>query len=217
LGASAVAGQRARQLSAKPLGGVMAEFVHDEGDPPRSFPTEVVAEVSDLGIADFTIAHLQSENIRAKIEPTKFLAGVPSAYRILVPPEEMRRARLILREADLTEQELAYLATGELTGQLSREPLGGVARSMSLLSQMRDLNRHSGARAYNQARLSFLILSPVFIAFGILGLLGIGETRVIGNPVVGWDRLAGNLFFLGLGVALGIARFTLFRHRREHK
>jgi len=148
----------------------MAEFVDDEGDPSRSSPTELVAEVSDLGIADFTVAHLQSENIRATIEPTKFLAGIPSAYRILVPSERVHRARAILREADLTEQELVYLATGELAGHLGRESL---ARTLE--------ERTPGDSRPILVTLYSLVFGAIFVG-GVALLVGSAISQALGKP-----------------------------------
>jgi hypothetical protein len=44
----------------------------------------------------------------------KLQFGIPSEYLVLVAPSKLHRARFILSETDLTERELAYLATGNL-------------------------------------------------------------------------------------------------------
>ena len=88
---------------------------------------------------------------------------------------------------------------------------------MSLLSRMRDHNRKTAVRLHNQTRLSLSILAPVFISVGVLGHFGFGETRVMGEPVAGQERLLADLFFLVLGLLFAVARLTVFRHRRENR
>ena len=82
---------------------------------------------------------------------------------------------------------------------------------MGFLSRIRQYNT---VRVYNDMRRSLAVLSVGFIVGGIVGLLGFGETRSIGQPVEGTERLIVLLFFIALGVLLGLLRLTMFRNRR---
>jgi hypothetical protein len=86
---------------------------------------------------------------------------------------------------------------------------------MSVLSRFRDHNRRTAVRIHNQTRVSLSILAPAFIAAAILGAVGGGETRANGEPVVGSARLVVAVVLFALGSAMGFARRTVFRHRRE--
>ncbi len=85
---------------------------------------------------------------------------------------------------------------------------------MSLLSRMRDHNRRTGVRVYNQLRLSLAMISPGFVALGALGLLGFGETRVSDQLVEGTSRVVTGLVFIVLGLIIGVLRLTVFRTPR---
>ena len=91
----------------------MALVVHDETDfgPTCSEP---VAEFSDRGSADAIAGILEGENLHTKVEPVGSVAGLPSRYRVLVDPRQAHRARWVLRENEISESELTFLATGEL-------------------------------------------------------------------------------------------------------
>lgn len=86
---------------------------------------------------------------------------------------------------------------------------------MSLLSWMRDHNRRTGVRVYNQTRRGLAIASSAFVVLAVLSLFGVGEVRVNGQGAVGSARVVAAVIFLALGLALGVARLTVFRHRRE--
>ena len=58
---------------------------------------------------------LEDEKVHTKVEAYGSLtAGVPAGYRVLVDPRQLHRALWVLRESDLTDRELCYLATGRL-------------------------------------------------------------------------------------------------------
>jgi len=76
--------------------------------------SQQVAEFSDRGSADAIAGILEGENVHAKVKPTGNLAGVPACYRVLDDPRQLHRARWILQDPDLTDRELAFLATGQL-------------------------------------------------------------------------------------------------------
>jgi hypothetical protein len=52
--------------------------------------------------------------VRTKVEGFGLLVGVPSGYRVLVDARQLHRSRWILGQSDLTDAELAFLATGQL-------------------------------------------------------------------------------------------------------
>ena len=98
----------------------MGDFFVNTPDLRLHRPTEPVAEVPDRGIADLLVAELEAEGVRTNVVPVKPLCGVHSAYVILVPPREAHRARRILRDTELADRELLFLATGELTPEEDR-------------------------------------------------------------------------------------------------
>ena len=91
----------------------MPRFIYDEDDFRPSF-SEQVAKFSELGSADVIVALLEGENVRAKVRAGGVFAGMPAFYRVFVDERQLHRARLILRESNLTDAELTFLATGEL-------------------------------------------------------------------------------------------------------
>ena len=76
--------------------------------------TVPIAEYSDRGSADAIAGLLSGEGVHPRIEAYGLVAGVPAGYRILVDPRQAHRASCVLRESELSDGELAYLATGEL-------------------------------------------------------------------------------------------------------
>ena len=87
-------------------------MAHDgEFVPQCSAP---IGEFSDRGSADAIAGILQGEGVHSNVEPHGLLAGIAAGYRVLVDPRQLHRARWVLRESDLTEGELSFLATGEL-------------------------------------------------------------------------------------------------------
>ena len=91
----------------------MGEFIYDEDEFQPVF-SEQVAEFSDLGSADAISGLLEGEKVRAKVQQVGSLAALPDRYQVFVDARQAHRARWILRDSDLTDGELAYLATGQL-------------------------------------------------------------------------------------------------------
>ena len=91
-------------------------MTNDPFDPDDFTPmfSEQVAEFSDLGSADAIAGVLRGESVQAKVEASRYTAGVPSAFRVLVDPRQLHRARWVLQDNEYTDGELTYLATGEL-------------------------------------------------------------------------------------------------------
>jgi hypothetical protein len=84
--------------------------------PKRSAPDEsgFVREFDSLGAAEMVKALLAARGVESALEIFT-VAGVPSRVRLYVSPLMVHRARWILTESDdVSERELAYLATGEL-------------------------------------------------------------------------------------------------------
>ena len=90
----------------------MADSLIDESELALANATEIIAEETDLGVADFKVAYLVSEGVPSKSAPSKLRSGVPGSYLVLVNPEQAHRARFLLSESEFTERELAFLATG---------------------------------------------------------------------------------------------------------
>lgn len=79
----------------------------EEWQPFRTF--------SDRGSAEVLAAVLDSEDVPARVESSKLVAGIESQYCVLVPASLAHRANWVLADSDLTDSELDYLATGELS------------------------------------------------------------------------------------------------------
>jgi hypothetical protein len=79
--------------------------------------SDPIAEYSDRGSADAIAGILNGEGVHTEVEAHGLVAGLPAGYRILVDPRQLHRARWVLRESNLTDGELAYLATGKLDPQ----------------------------------------------------------------------------------------------------
>ena len=94
----------------------MNKLVYEEGEFIATC-REPVTEVADLGSAQLIKGLLEAEDIVARIEPVGLVAGFPRAYRVLVDSRQAHRARWVLQPSDVTEGELAFLATGKLGGE----------------------------------------------------------------------------------------------------
>ena len=102
-----------RNLLTLLLGVTMSDFISDEDGFIPDF-SEVVAEFNDLTSADVAAALLENESVRAIVGPFRSISGAPAPFQVLVDSRQLHRARWVLRESDLTDAELTYLATGEL-------------------------------------------------------------------------------------------------------
>jgi hypothetical protein len=57
---------------------------------------------------------LRAEGVSSWIQPRKLVAGLETDFVLSVPESQLHRARWLLSEAEFTDAELTYLATGEL-------------------------------------------------------------------------------------------------------
>ena len=70
---------------------------------------------SDRGSAEALAVLLDSEGVPTRIESSKLVAGIEVRHCVLVPASLAHRAKWVLADTDLTDSELDYLATGELS------------------------------------------------------------------------------------------------------
>ena len=74
----------------------------------RSFP--------DIGSAEVLCAWLQREEVPAMLEPRYLENSLEGEYRVLVHRKFMHRARWVVAQLPPSDEELEYLATGQLPG-----------------------------------------------------------------------------------------------------
>lgn len=77
---------------------------------------QVVATFSDVASGHVIVTLFNQEGLPAKLILGNPLSGDANGCEIRVPRELAHRARWILSQAELTDAELTYLATGELGG-----------------------------------------------------------------------------------------------------
>jgi hypothetical protein len=73
-----------------------------------------VATFADPLSAEALAGRLTSEKLPCQVVSDETLPGLATAFAVLVPAELLHRAQWILKQANFSEQELTYLATGEL-------------------------------------------------------------------------------------------------------
>ena len=64
--------------------------------------------------ADILADHLNAEGIPTQVIAEKLEAGLESEFQVLVPSELVHRARWVLANSEFTDNELNFIATGEL-------------------------------------------------------------------------------------------------------
>jgi hypothetical protein len=64
--------------------------------------------------ADAVAAVLETESIQGVVAAGELVAGLDADFILSVPASLVHRARWVLAQADLSEAELTYLATGQL-------------------------------------------------------------------------------------------------------
>ena len=74
-----------------------------------------VAVYSDRLSAEAALGLLAGTEMPAYISSDEHVPGLGTRFSILVPVEHLNRARWLLRASNLSERELTFLATGELT------------------------------------------------------------------------------------------------------
>ena len=78
---------------------------------------DTAAVVADALSAQVLLGRLLSEGLPARVQSDTALLGAARQCRILVPAGLLHRAKYVLWETQFTEEELAFLATGELSGE----------------------------------------------------------------------------------------------------
>jgi|HubBroStandDraft_5_1064220.scaffolds.fasta_scaffold347218_2 hypothetical protein len=76
----------------------------------------VVARFADSLSAEPLAGLLQSEGLACQIVRSETLPGLVTDVAVLVPTTLLHRAQWILSQARVSDEELGYLATGELPG-----------------------------------------------------------------------------------------------------
>jgi hypothetical protein len=74
----------------------------------------VVTTFADKVLAEATLSLLAAEGLPARLESNAFIPGLGSEFTLLVPEQLLRRAQWFLEHPAVSEQELTYLATGQL-------------------------------------------------------------------------------------------------------
>lgn len=71
-----------------------------------------VAHFSDTLSAQALLERLVAEGLGARIHADTSLLGAARACRVVVPQEQLHRARWVLSQSQFTDEELAALAAG---------------------------------------------------------------------------------------------------------
>jgi hypothetical protein len=74
----------------------------------------VVATFADPLSAEALAGRLNSEDVPCQVSSNQTLPGLATEFAVLVPAELLHRAQWVLKQVNFTDQELTYLATGEL-------------------------------------------------------------------------------------------------------
>ena len=74
----------------------------------------VLARFGDGILAQALLGLMESENVPARIASNQVVPGLATEFAVLVPAEQLGKAQLIREQARVSEQDLNYLATGEL-------------------------------------------------------------------------------------------------------
>jgi hypothetical protein len=74
----------------------------------------VVARFGDRIAAQALFGLLESENLACYFASNEAVPGLGSEFAILVPTELLARAQRIREQSQVSEEELTFLATGEL-------------------------------------------------------------------------------------------------------
>ena len=76
----------------------------------------VVATFGDPISAEALVGLLESEKLPCRVDRNEAIPGLSTGFSVLVRTELLRRAQWIRAQAPVSEEELTYLATGELPG-----------------------------------------------------------------------------------------------------
>lgn len=74
----------------------------------------VVATFADPLSAEALSGRLTSEEVPSQVSSNQTLPGLATEFAVLVPAELLHRAQWVLKQVNFSDQELTYLATGEL-------------------------------------------------------------------------------------------------------
>jgi hypothetical protein len=80
------------------------------------------ATYGDAASAEVIAGLLRSEDVPARIVSDEPMPGLIRGFSVLVAPEMLHRARWILSQAQLSDAELSYYATGRLGEDDSNAP-----------------------------------------------------------------------------------------------
>jgi hypothetical protein len=76
----------------------------------------VVASFGDQISAQALLGLLKSELVQCLVVSNAAVPGLGTEFSVLVPTDQLRRARFIRDQARVSDEELTYLAIGELPG-----------------------------------------------------------------------------------------------------
>jgi hypothetical protein len=85
---------------------------------------------------------------------------------------------------------------------------------MNILRRLR--NGKSAVRIYNQWRLGFAVLGPMFVIMGVAAIFGFGNVRAAGEEVTGIERVIMPFVLMALGALFCYLRATAFREKRKY-
>ena len=77
-----------------------------------SEPWQEFAAYSNAASAEVAAGLLRSEGVPVDIVSDEPMPGLIRGFRLMVPAELLHRARWVAANADFTEEELAFFATG---------------------------------------------------------------------------------------------------------
>jgi hypothetical protein len=83
---------------------------------------DVVATFSDVASAHAIATLFRDEGVPAEVVSDTSLLGEARRCEIRVPPELVHRARWLMSQAQFTDAELIFLATGKLEGADNADP-----------------------------------------------------------------------------------------------
>jgi hypothetical protein len=83
---------------------------------------QLLVTVFDTLSAQVLSERLNNEGVPTRLQSDSELLGVARACKVLVPAAQMHRARSLLSSEQLSDAELAYLATGEISTDSTEDP-----------------------------------------------------------------------------------------------
>jgi hypothetical protein len=72
------------------------------------------ATYGDAASAEVIAGLLRSENVPARVVSDEPMPGLTRGFCVMVPPDLLHRAQWVLSQAQLSDAELSYYATGQL-------------------------------------------------------------------------------------------------------